>query len=184
VKTAPRNKLETEREVLSHFRSKPYIRQLVDEIDEPPALVLNFLDDNLLDLSGRKRLERRDVKLVARSVLEALKQFHEAGYVHTGTASISISHATNSDQDVKPDNIFVTHAVNPPEGQPGFSTVELGDCGDCYRLPANPDPKEDGHLIGAAIFRSPEAMLNLRWDFPTDIWSFGTTVCIYSVISF
>ena len=33
-----------------------------------------------------------------------------------------------------------------------------------------------GPDIGAAIFRSPEAMLNLRWGSSTDIWSFGATV--------
>jgi casein kinase II subunit alpha len=34
----------------------------------------------------------------------------------------------------------------------------------------------DGPHIGAAIFRSPEAMMQLRWGQSTDIWSFGTTV--------
>ena len=30
------------------------------------------------------------------------------------------------------------------------------------------------------MFRSPEAMLNLRWRTPTDIWSFGATVSDFS----
>lgn len=76
--------------------------------------------------------------------------------------------------DVKPDNIL----VNRSSGSSRFGEAELGDCGDVYRV----DPKghvklgEHGHAIGAAIFRSPEALLNLRWGAPTDIWSFGTTV--------
>jgi len=37
---------------------------------------------------------------------------------------------------------------------------------------------EEGHLVGAPIFRSPEGMFNLRWGTATDIWSFGTTVPI------
>lgn len=37
-------------------------------------------------------------------------------------------------------------------------------------------PGQSGHVIGAHMFRSPEAMLSLRWGTPTDIWSFGTTV--------
>jgi len=61
--------------------------------------------------------------------------------------------------------------------------VELGDCGDTRRINPIADLKEDGDVIGAAIFRSPEAMLNLRWGIPTDIWSFGATVsnsiCVY-----
>jgi len=44
------------------------------------------------------------------------------------------------------------------------------------------DPKHylkvgmDGPHMGAAIFRSPEAMMQLRWGQSSDIWSFGTTV--------
>jgi hypothetical protein len=102
VKTASQYRLDTEREILSHFRGKPYIRQQIDEIDEPPSLVLNFLDNNTLNLSDTKRLERADVKLIAKSVLEALKQFHEAGYVHTGTASISMFLVANLDQMSSP----------------------------------------------------------------------------------
>jgi serine/threonine protein kinase len=32
----------------------------------------------------------------------------------------------------------------------------------------------EGAHIGSALFRSPEAHLELRWGTPTDIWSFGT----------
>ena len=74
--------------------------------------------------------------------------------------------------DVKPDNILVNYGTEPNR----FSDVQLGDCGDTYRVDPNADPNEDGHIIGAAIFRSPEAMLNLKWGTPTDIWSFGATV--------
>ncbi|KAL9121403.1 MAG: hypothetical protein Q9187_002042 [Circinaria calcarea] len=157
VKTAPQHRLNNEREVLKTFRGKPYIRQLVDEIQDPPSLVLKHLDDNLLNASNSKKLERKDVKVVAKSVLKALKVFHECGYVHT---------------DVKPDNILVNYGTEPNR----FSEVELGDCGDTFRVDPNGDPNEDGHIIGAAIFRSPEAMLNLRWGTPTDIWSFGATL--------
>jgi casein kinase II subunit alpha len=75
-------------------------------------------------------------------------------------------------QDVKPDNIFVNHGA----GASRFCDIELGDYGDMVKLDPHQDPKEDGHVIGAVMFRSPEAMLNLRWGTPTDIWSFGATV--------
>lgn len=147
---------------------------MVDEIQEPAALVLEHLDDNLLNASNSKRLGRLDIKFLARKVLEALNMFHGAGYVHTGTVHGSFSGITHADQtvDVKPDNILVNYGDGPTR----FSEVKLGDCGDTYRVDPNADPKEDGHIIGAAIFRSPEAMLNLRWGTPTDIWSFGATV--------
>ena len=49
--------------------------------------------------------------------------------------------------------------------------------GDAYRVNPKANPLAEGHVIRAAIFWSPEAMLNLRWGPPTDIWSLGTTVC-------
>ncbi|TAQ86787.1 hypothetical protein B7494_g4876 [Chlorociboria aeruginascens] len=164
VKTAPKLRLDNEHQVLQRFHERPHIRQLIDVIEQPPAIVLEHFDDNLLHASNSKKLERVDVKLVARSILEALKLLHEDGFVHT---------------DVKPDNILVNYAADN-NSESRFRDVALGDCGDVYRVDLNADPrdmfKEDGHIIGAAIFRSPEAMLNLRWGTATDIWSFGTTL--------
>ncbi|KAI4143049.1 MAG: hypothetical protein L6R39_004722 [Caloplaca ligustica] len=130
---------------------------MIDDIESPSSIVLEYLDDNLLDVSIRKRVEGADVKFVARTVLEALSLLHEKGYVHT---------------DVKPDNILVNYGDNKTR----FSRVALGDCGDVYRFDVNANPFEEGHTISAAIFRSPEAQLNLRWGPPTDIWSLGATL--------
>ena len=85
VKTALKHRLDNEREVLKYFQGRSCIRQLVDEIQEPAALVLEHLGDNLLNASNSKRLGRLDIKLIAKRVLEALDMFHEAGYAHTGT---------------------------------------------------------------------------------------------------
>lgn len=74
-------------------------------------------------------------------------------------------------QDVKPDNILINYCDDTER----IGEVALGDFGDTYQVDPNADPYE-GHIIGAGIFRSPEAMFNLRWGPPTDIWSFGTTV--------
>lgn len=57
-----------------------------------------------------------------------------------------------------------------------FNRVVLGDCSDVYRFNPNLDPLAECHVIGAPIFRSPEAHLNLGWGPPTDIWSLGATV--------
>ena len=76
--------------------------------------------------------------------------------------------------DIKPDNILVNYGT----GSSRFADVQLADFGDVTRI----DPKDylkvgmDGPHMGAAIFRSPEAMMQLRWGQSTDIWSFGTTV--------
>lgn len=86
--------------------------------------------------------------------------------------------------DVKPDNILVNYSLNKDSGS-RFSEVVLADCGDAFRVDLNADPKdmakEDEHIIGAAIFRSPEAMLNLKWGTSTDIRSFRTTVSLLSL---
>ncbi|TVY78112.1 Serine/threonine-protein kinase US3-like protein [Lachnellula suecica] len=159
IKSAPKHRLDNERDVLEHFHARPGIRQLLDETQDPPSLVLKHLDDNLLTASNSKRLEKPEIKFIAKKILEALQAFHEDGYVHT---------------DVKPDNVLINYG----SGLCRFREVELADCGDVCLV--NPKDHlrlgENGHVIGAHMFRSPEAMLNLKWGTPTDIWSFGTTL--------
>ena len=100
--------------------------------------------------------------------------------MHTGMASrswlppVKVEHVANGTVDVKPDNILVNY--NSSNGPARFSKIQLGDCGDTSLVGPHVDIHENGHIIGAAMFRSPEAMLNLRWGTATDIWSFGTTV--------
>jgi len=94
VKTAPQGRVENERDVLKHFRTCPYIRQVLDETKKPPSLILQHLDDNLLHASAVKALESSDVKFVAKRVLQAIQALHEDGYTHTGMFT-EILHATS-----------------------------------------------------------------------------------------
>lgn len=87
--------------------------------------------------------------------------------------------------DIKPDNILVNYG----KGLLRFSTVQLGDCGhSCRDTPIESTDSHqrprNRHTIGAALYRSPEAMLNLPWDTSTDIWSFGVTVSERSQLYF
>lgn len=50
--------------------------------------------------------------------------------------------------------------------------------GDACNVGFATDPRGTAHVIGAAIFRSPEALLGLKWSTPTDIWSFGATASL------
>ncbi len=84
IKRAPPHLLSIEREILEIVRDHTCIRQMIDNIESPSSLVLEYLDDNLLDVCSRRRLEGSDVKVVARTVLEALAMLHENGFVHTG----------------------------------------------------------------------------------------------------
>ena len=81
-------RVENERDVLISFQDRtPYLRPLIDEIEEPPdppTIVLKYLEDNLLNASIKKTLNRKELKYVSRRILEALKVLHEDCYVHTG----------------------------------------------------------------------------------------------------
>ncbi|RMZ68709.1 serine threonine kinase [Pyrenophora seminiperda CCB06] len=138
-------RVENERDVLKRFqRRTPYLRPLIDEIDEPSVpvtITLRYLQGDLLASSVAKTLNRRELKYVSRCVLEALQTLHEDGFVHTAL-------------DVKPDNVF----VNLQEGDMRFSDVQLGDLGGCY--PAESGFATSGTMVGAPIWSSPE-LINL-----------------------
>jgi serine/threonine protein kinase len=85
VKSAPGILLKNEREMLQRFRKVPSLRHLVDQVQDPSLLVLEYLDSNLLIESAAKKLESKEVKQVAKAVLQALAALHEEGIVHTGT---------------------------------------------------------------------------------------------------
>ena len=57
----------------------------------------------------------------------------------------------DSIKDIKTNNILVNYGHDSAR----FSEVQLGDCGDMCMIDPNADPLQ-GHVIGAAIFRSPE----------------------------
>jgi len=84
---------------------------------------------------------------------------------------LSIATSSNSIIDIKPNNILVNYGRNSAR----FSEVQLGDCENTCMVDPNANPLQD-HVIGATIFRNLEAMLNLRWRTPTNIWSFEATI--------
>lgn len=84
VKTASEWPLNNERHVLEDVRDNHCIRPIIDTSDDPPSLILKYLDDNLLNASNAKKLGRADIKYVARTLLQALETLHSRGYVHTG----------------------------------------------------------------------------------------------------
>jgi serine/threonine protein kinase len=86
-------RVENERDLLKRFQHRtPYLRPLIDEIDEPSApvtIALKHLQGDLLSASVERTLNRRELKYVSRRVLEALKTLHEDGFVHTGIKAAS-----------------------------------------------------------------------------------------------
>ncbi|KAK3374602.1 serine/threonine protein kinase [Podospora didyma] len=117
--------IENEQDVLKRFRSRAPYRPLIDEIEDPAqptTIVLKHLDDQLLDASVKKTLNRKEIKYVSRRVLEALSILHKDGYVHT---------------DVKLDNIFINYEEDDGNDDVRFSDVELGDFETLMDLPWN-----------------------------------------------
>ncbi len=90
IKRAPPHLLKIERETLQMVKNHMCVRQMIDFIESDSAMVLEYLDDNLLSVCSRKGLESSDVKFVARTVLEALAVIHEKGFVHTGQYNIFV----------------------------------------------------------------------------------------------
>jgi serine/threonine protein kinase len=79
--------MKNERDVLQRFQSQsPYIRPLIDEIQDPPepmTIVLRHLEADLLEASVQNRLNRKEIKYVSRRVLESLDVLHRDGYIQT-----------------------------------------------------------------------------------------------------
>lgn len=76
-------------------------------------------------------------------------------------------------EDIKPDNVLVNYG----QGDVRFTEVQLADCGST--VAADSAYAKNSDLIGAPIWRSPEAQLRIGWGTPTDIWSFGVLACSY-----
>jgi serine/threonine protein kinase len=88
VKSVNHFRLQNERDVLLRFQPRTqHIRPLLDEVDPDipsHALVMRWLDGDLLNVTRRRQLASSEVKFVAKGVLEALQALHADGYVHTG----------------------------------------------------------------------------------------------------
>ncbi|EEH33299.2 hypothetical protein PAAG_04349 [Paracoccidioides lutzii Pb01] len=87
VKSVCHFRLQNERDVLKSFQSRsPFVRPLIDEIadpSDPPAIVLKYAADHLLNASVSRKLTSPEIKYVARRILEAFRMLHEDGFVHT-----------------------------------------------------------------------------------------------------
>ena len=82
--------LRNERDILKRFNTVSSLRRLVDEVKDPPLLVLEHLDSNLLIESATQKLQSSEIKHVTRAVLKALAALHEKGIVHTGACKIRV----------------------------------------------------------------------------------------------
>lgn len=80
--------VSNERDMLKRFQHRtPYLRPLLDEIEDvslPLTIVLRHLKMDLSEGSEREALSRKELRTVARRVLEALEVLHAEDFVHAG----------------------------------------------------------------------------------------------------
>ena len=85
MKTAPTKRLNNEAQMLQLFEGCHSIRQLVDRVEDPESIVLEYMDDNVLKLLQQKQLLKVEAKRALRATIEALIALHGKNIVHTGT---------------------------------------------------------------------------------------------------
>lgn len=89
LKCAPEIRIQREKEILQQFEGHSCLRSFIDHGKEPsPFLALEYLELDALKASGRAKLERQDIKFIARSVLTALESLHAKGIAHTGRYTV------------------------------------------------------------------------------------------------
>src|ERR1700734_2621241 len=84
IKVAPLQGVKKEIEALKLCRGHESVRQLIDVIDSPQSIVLEYLHKNLYDESCERKLKRRDIKRAIKAVLEGLIVLNAGNRVHTG----------------------------------------------------------------------------------------------------
>jgi len=81
-------RVENERDILKRLQDRtPFLRPLVDEIEEPSTpttIALKYLESDLLLETVKKTLNRKELKHVCRIILNALRVLHDENLVHTG----------------------------------------------------------------------------------------------------
>ncbi|KAL8738384.1 MAG: hypothetical protein Q9181_000806 [Wetmoreana brouardii] len=84
IKIAPLARIENELQALKLCRGHRSIRQLVDVVDHPKSLVLDYLDTNLFYATYERKLEKQDVKRAVKTALDGLIVLHAHNRAHTG----------------------------------------------------------------------------------------------------
>ncbi|KAL9121344.1 MAG: hypothetical protein Q9187_002096 [Circinaria calcarea] len=135
-------------------RKQRHIRQMVDSIADPPSMVLEYMEDDLWNLCGRRCFQRAEIKTIARQLLSALSLAHSKNVVHT---------------DLMPANVLLSGVTEDGSDHRDI-IVKLADFATAS-APSN-------HEITPSSFRAPEVWLELPWDTKADIWSFGSIIAM------
>lgn len=80
VKTAPDFLFRNERNILKRFQTISSLRRLIDEVQDPPLLVLEYLDSNLLIESATKKTSVFRSQVRCKGYLTSSGSFARRGY--------------------------------------------------------------------------------------------------------
>jgi len=153
-----RERFSTEARVLRQLHH-PNIAQLYDFGDVPdgrPFLVTEWLEgaDLATLLRSGRRLQIRDVLLLARSVARGLGWAHQQGILHL---------------DVKPANIWVPERA----GTARFDEAKLIDFSVLAKIETGTGRTQAGAIVGTPYYMSPEQMRGLGLTAAADVFSLG-----------
>lgn len=153
-----RERFRTEVRVLRQLHH-PNIAQLYDFGDLPdgrPFLVTEWLEgaDLATLLRSGRRLQIRDVLLLARSVARGLGWAHQQGILHL---------------DVKPANIWVPERA----GTARFDEAKLLDFSVLAKIETDTGRTQAGSIVGTPYYMSPEQMRGLGLTAAADVFSLG-----------
>ena len=139
------------------FKDCQYIRKQVDRVPpsetSPPLLVLEIFETTLWQVRVKRPLSKDEVRVVARSILQGLKEVHDKGLVYV---------------DVKMQNIMLNGFDASTSGDGSRLVAKLGDLGivmEPSRGSAQP-----------IVYRAPEVFFKGELSPAADIWAFGLVV--------
>jgi dual-specificity kinase len=92
-----------------------------------------------------------EVRVIGRTLLEALDAVHARSVIHT---------------DMKPDNVLLRRGCSEPSA--GITLVDFGS--------AVQEGAWKQSLIGTREYRAPEAILQIEWGKPADVWGAGCVI--------
>lgn len=72
--------------MLQLFQGHDSIRGLVDQTEDPSSVVLEYMDDDVLNLLKKRQLPKPEAKRALKATFKALAALHDEDIVHTGTS--------------------------------------------------------------------------------------------------
>ncbi len=67
------------------FQDHDFIYELIDQIENSNSVILEYMNDDVLNLLKKRQLLKTEVKCALKAMFKALVTLHNEDIVHTGT---------------------------------------------------------------------------------------------------